>query len=312
MIVGRAGLRLDRTRFEPFAISGFALAQLTPAGQLDPSLGTGGKVTSEIPGMGWSQGLDAAFDASGRIVAVGEARPTPYTSPTAFALARYLPSGQPDPSFGTGGYVVTLFGAGDDNGAGAVALAADGRIVAAGYSRAGFAAARYGDDGSLDPTFDGDGTATYPLGGRVNDVAVAADGRVVMAGDSRARVAVLRVNADGSRDGTFADAGAFIAPSPPGPIGGGAFYGAVVDPTGTPTVAGHSRGQFMVVRFTPDGQLDPPSAAATASPRHPSSSSLPVRPPTPPPRPLSFRTTARSSLAADFNPLSASSRGSFS
>src|SRR5207249_1639233 len=67
--------------------------------------------------------------------------------------------GDLDPSFGTGGRVLTDFGGGD--GARALALQADGKIVAAGFTssdfgtRRRFALARYNPDGSLDPSFRG-------------------------------------------------------------------------------------------------------------------------------------------------------------
>src|SRR5213594_4365430 len=58
--------------------------------------------------------------------------------------------GDLDPSFGAGGGVLTDFGVGD--GARALALQADGKIVlAGGFGGAFFALARYNPDGTLDP-----------------------------------------------------------------------------------------------------------------------------------------------------------------
>ena len=84
---------------------------------------------------------------------------------TDFALMRFLPDGRPDPTFGTAGRVTTDFGRQEE--ARAVALQPDGRIVVAGrismpvpVQGALFfviALARYMPDGSLDPTFSGDG-----------------------------------------------------------------------------------------------------------------------------------------------------------
>ena len=50
-------------------------------------------------------------------------------------MSRFLPNGEPDPSFGSGGLVVTDF-PGLLAGASALALAADGKIVVAGVRRA--------------------------------------------------------------------------------------------------------------------------------------------------------------------------------
>ena len=79
-----------------------------------------------------------------------------------FALARYLPNGSLDPTFGGDGKVTTDVGA---NAHGASALQPDGKIVAAGESTIGFALARYLSNGSLDPTFSGGGKVFTDFGG---------------------------------------------------------------------------------------------------------------------------------------------------
>src|SRR5437588_4489817 len=70
--------------------------------------------------------------------------------------------GDLDPTFGTGGLVITSFGRSDVINAGgvanAVAVQADGKIVAAGATGGPnggvvFAVSRYNEDGSLDATF---------------------------------------------------------------------------------------------------------------------------------------------------------------
>ena len=68
-----------------------------------------------------------------------------------FALARYTADGSLDPSFGSGGIVVTPF-AGQSLVQG-VGIQADGRIVAVGGGAGYFALARYTAGGTLDATF---------------------------------------------------------------------------------------------------------------------------------------------------------------
>src|SRR5687768_8077944 len=67
--------------------------------------------------------------------------------------------GSLDPTFGTGGKVMTDFGSTDEGLA--VALQSDGKIVVVGKSYDGsnfdFALARYNSDGSLDTTFGTNG-----------------------------------------------------------------------------------------------------------------------------------------------------------
>jgi Domain of unknown function (DUF5122) beta-propeller len=79
--------------------------------------------------------------------------------------------------------VTTNFTPGDD-GAYGVAIDADGRIVASGFAGGlgpapRFAVARYLADGSLDPTFGGDGKVTTDISPRFDSawsVAVQSDG----------------------------------------------------------------------------------------------------------------------------------------
>jgi uncharacterized delta-60 repeat protein len=116
------------------------------------------------------------------------------------------PSGL-DASFGSGG----LSTAGPGGAIKAIALQADGRIVAA----IGNALARYHADGSLDTSFGTAGTAAGVLGpdgnNEIFDIAVQPDGRIVAAGKARASgasslgddFAAARYNADGSRDAGF-------------------------------------------------------------------------------------------------------------
>src|SRR6266511_3302132 len=120
----------------------FALVRYNPNGSLDPGFGTGGKVTTAI-GSSHDFASALALQADGKSVAAGRS----YNGTNDdFALARYNPDGSLDPGFGTGGKVTTAIGSGYED-AYAVALQADGKIVAAGYSWNGtnndFALARY-------------------------------------------------------------------------------------------------------------------------------------------------------------------------
>jgi uncharacterized delta-60 repeat protein len=69
-------------------------------GDLDPSFGTGGLVTSDVGAM--SQANAVAVQTDGKIVAAGS---TTTANQPAFALARYNPDGSLDATFGTGGKV---------------------------------------------------------------------------------------------------------------------------------------------------------------------------------------------------------------
>jgi uncharacterized delta-60 repeat protein len=138
----------------------FGLARFQPNGDLDPSFGNGGTLTTPFP-TGDSQALAVALDRQGRIVAAGGVGQPGHS---VFGLARYLDGGGLDPGFGDNGLVTTPLG---DGAAAAEALAIqpNGRIVAAGADASGrFALVRYRPDGSLDGSFGDGGIVVTPIG----------------------------------------------------------------------------------------------------------------------------------------------------
>src|SRR3954447_26178367 len=84
----------------------FAVARFTAAGEPDPTFGQGGAVRTDFGKQ--ERGAAVLLQPDGKIVVGGS---TGSGSVYDFALARYLPDGTPDPSFGAGGRVVTNFGA---------------------------------------------------------------------------------------------------------------------------------------------------------------------------------------------------------
>ena len=79
-----------------------ALVKAQSSAALDPTFGTGGKVTTDMAGA-------VAVQADGKLVMAGGA----YISSngnSAFALERFNSNGALDASFGTGGKVTTDFG----------------------------------------------------------------------------------------------------------------------------------------------------------------------------------------------------------
>ena len=118
---------------------------------------------------------------SGKIVAVGG---TAHPNGTGFALARYNLNGTLDTSFSGDGKQITAFGDHIDG----LVVAPSGKLVVVGAegSRPDFAIARYNPNGSLDPSFSGDGTQTTDVGdGRANGVALQGDGKIVAVGTGR-------------------------------------------------------------------------------------------------------------------------------
>jgi uncharacterized delta-60 repeat protein len=150
-LVAAGGTRSSRAAGGPGA---FALARYNADGSLDPSFGTGGKVTTDFGGTASARALVVQGD---RLVAAGSVF---LGAGVVIALARYNADGGLDPSFGTGGKVTTDFGVGSGE---ARALVVHGdKLVAAGFTRTvgiftgtrgDFALARYHANGSLDSSF---------------------------------------------------------------------------------------------------------------------------------------------------------------
>jgi uncharacterized delta-60 repeat protein len=108
----------------------FALIRYRADGNIDQTFGANGMTTTDFGGGdGYAQGATAsglALQPDGKIVVVGVQR-----QQMDFALARYLPNGLPDLTFGDEGKVTTDFAHGDDAAYGVV-LTPEGRILAAG------------------------------------------------------------------------------------------------------------------------------------------------------------------------------------
>jgi uncharacterized delta-60 repeat protein len=192
----------------------FALTRYLPDGSLDRSFGAGGKVTTEFGGEDEANAV--ALQGDGKIVAAGGHCNTIGRRYCTFALARYLPDGNLDTSFGAGGRVTTDFGV--VAWAETVAIQRDGKIVAAGvYRRVGrtdtFALVRYLPDGSPDKSFGAGGKVATEFGGDAWAFAVAlqGDGKIVAAGFSeigdRTAFALVRYRLDGSLDTGFGAGG---------------------------------------------------------------------------------------------------------
>jgi uncharacterized delta-60 repeat protein len=237
---------------------GLAGAALAAAGDLDPSFGTGGKVTTQL----MSEGNDIAFQADGKIVVAGglDAR---------YAVARFRTGGSLDPTFATDGVATGLFrGYGQAN---AALVQPDGKIVAIGFARvAPFVLARFNADGTLDASFDENGKVQTSLGAKCTsagalDGALAPDGKIVVAGYACEKFAVARYNTDGTLDTSFSGDGIARTSVQKG-LFEGKVAGVVVQPDGKIVIAGSATyycppdgecdSDFALFRFDVDGTLD--------------------------------------------------------
>jgi uncharacterized delta-60 repeat protein len=238
-------------------------------GQLDASFGGDGRVTTDVT-AGGDFAAEVAIQADGKIVVVGGAH---WDRNPRFAVIRYNADGTLDTTFGGDGKVTTNFTRRED-GAWALAIQTDGKIVAAGDTglRTGnsrFAVARYNADGTLDSSFGGDGKVTTEFT-RADDpaagMALQADGKIVVSGGAawntrHANFALVRFDTDGTLDTTFGGDGKVTTSF----TRGRDFANEVVVQADGKLVAGgyasYSRtngsSRFALARYDADGMLDP-------------------------------------------------------
>lgn len=198
--------------FAPATGTDFMLVRHLRDGGLDPWFGNAGKVSTAFDNGGRSDEAQAvAVQPDGKILVAGASDQG--ASGNDFALARYLPSGSLDASFGSGGKVLTAIGAGSKSEvAYALALqtvAGAARIVAAG-GEGDFIAAAYRDDGTLDAGFGTAGIVRNVFGsitGAARGIVVTADHKLVLAGHRDHDFAAVRLSANGALDASFASGG---------------------------------------------------------------------------------------------------------
>ena len=178
-----------------------APAYAVAPGSPDPSFGNGGSVVIDFGGV--DLGADIAVDALGRSVIVGQANGATDTN---VGVARVLPNGTLDPSFGTGGKSVIDLGRGDAAYSvlglpGGGVLVGGGIFRNPGTSSSDFVLLRLTADGALDPTFGTAGVTMTDFGGneQVNALALQSDGRIIAVGGA----VVARYSASGQLDTTF-------------------------------------------------------------------------------------------------------------
>jgi len=245
------------------ASASLLLLRLTPAvaasGDLDPSFGDGGVVTTSIARGSVVLALLQQPDA--KLVAAGDAGGD-------FGLARYHLDGSLDTSFGTGGTVRTFLSP-DSDAAAAIVQQSDGKLVVAGATRIvteftstpAIGLARYNGDGSLDATFGSGGVVVTNVGASSEAAALVLqpDGRLVVAGNSGGKkFALVRFNDNGTLDTSFGTGGKVTTDF--GSINASA-NGLVLQPDGKLVAAGQSDtsvgGSFALARYNADGTLDP-------------------------------------------------------
>jgi len=248
--------------------SSMLMVEYSASGRLDHSFG-GGDGIAELDLGRCTQGRAIAIDGQGRIVVAG-VRENCTTSNTVIVLARFLPDGGLDHSFGGGdGWTVTSL---KGNGEYADGVAVDGSkivvaggVIPSGSTRFHFLVLRYSSNGTLDHSFNGNGLAIASLGSRADEglaVAVQPDHAIVACGLSGAtsfhdRFAAVRYLPTGELDASFSGDGKVTVDITAGfddcqsvaLDGGKIVLSGVADE--------HHAADFGLVRVTASGHPDP-------------------------------------------------------
>ncbi len=201
-------------------------SQARATGALDPSFGTGGKVTSHFGGGDIADTV--LIQPDGKIVVVGTSYPQS-GSGADFAVARYNTNGTFDTSFGFGGAILIHIPS-LGNVAQSAVLQPDGKILIAGQvqftiattqpsqpAQIDFALARVNPDGSMDTSFGNGGIVTTSFGfiDVGVDVALQSNGKIVVVGHTEfsfngGNIALARYNSNGSLDSSFGAMGKIV------------------------------------------------------------------------------------------------------
>jgi uncharacterized delta-60 repeat protein len=191
---------------------------------------------------------------NGRILVAGTAG-IPGTS--VFAVARFTPGGQLDPSFGEAGIATFDIPARARDFLTSMAVR-NGRILLGGATRTGdgpadFALARLNAGGHVDTSFSDDGWTTIDFGGHDDylwDLTVQTNGKVVAVGGTAGDAVIARLRKNGALDRSFSGNGRYVLQKP-----GEArsFHGVALAPDGRIVVGGTKfvrfEGDLLAARF---------------------------------------------------------------
>lgn len=237
----------------------FMIFKFEADGDDDLSFGTSGNLFRDF-GIGDDGAYAAKVQPDGKLVVGGYATGIPNKY---FAVARFLPNGDPDLTFAGTGSETFAIGSMDDEVTD-LAIAPDGKIVLSGASNTSsgqaFAVARLTPGGALDTTFDGDGKASFKVGDDDGPrrMVLRRDGKIVISGVivfADAQAGFVQFNADGSPDLSFG-AGGYVRAV----VGTNSYFsGAAEAPDGKIAAAGFADGDTLVARYL--GEYVAPVAA---------------------------------------------------
>lgn len=165
------------------------LTRYSNDGSLDNGFGTGGVVNTEV--SFFSSAAAVLIQPDGKILIGGTYHTGDFANIYHMVVARYLPNGLPDNTFGTNGLAMPEPGFSEELTD--MVLQPDGKIVVGGgisddisMGLQSFMLARFNSNGSLDQSFGTAGITATPINttSEITDIALQADGKIIAAGRS--------------------------------------------------------------------------------------------------------------------------------
>ncbi len=241
----------------------FCMIRINSNGTLDTSFGSGnGYVIKSISSNNNDMAASITIDSNGNILLGGYCA---NSGSFVFCIARFLPNGLIDTSFGSGyGYVLLNISSIEDRGQ-SIKIQPDGKILLGGYCGSStnydFCIARFNPDGTLDNTF---GSGGYILKDFFNinnygfSLSIDSNGKILLGGycgsSPNYDFCIVRFNPDGTTDHTFNGNGIVIKQ-----ITSYDDYGdtMTIQSDGKILLGGHcyngTNYDFCIARFNPDG-----------------------------------------------------------
>jgi uncharacterized delta-60 repeat protein len=267
IVGGEAALALTRDRRGRLVIAGttesekMLVRRFHRNGAPDLSFSRNGKVETSLGG---TTGQAVTMASGGDILVAGG-------TDGGLALVRYRSDGSPVRSFGHNGHIVVP---GSLEGASAltVDIGRGGRIFSGGY-KIDLAhdwtamVIGYRPDGSLDPGFGRQGIvefqAPHRLSAAISGIEVLPDGKILAGGDLGGSLLLARLLPNGRLDRGFGGGDGIVLVDADGARNCTCTFAnsLTLTPDGKPLLAGVTSGSrretSLLVRFTPDGRLDP-------------------------------------------------------
>jgi uncharacterized delta-60 repeat protein len=234
------------------------VARLLPDGALDPSFSSDGYRDLSF-GTIQDRGQCINLQADGKILVGG----TSGNTGEFFTVARLLPNGDLDPSFGINGVVQTAFSTAQSF-ANCIAVQQDGKIILGGYTinapfARDFAMIRYLANGTIDSSFGVNGkvvtTVNTSFSDYIDKIVFDAQGRILVSGctsfEVNHKLAMARYTSNGVLDTSFGNNGIVVSNYP-------SWYSDVALQVDGKIilVGGYNADAFTVLRFLSNGTLD--------------------------------------------------------